>query len=110
MQTRQGVLHSLLAGAVPSGAAGPGRPPGTAPAEVAELVDAYDSGSYVREDVWVQVPPSAPEKDSSIVLNYGAYYIYETNSVEVPDCSSSAVSDKTSDFTLAVVILLLKSR
>ncbi len=29
-------------------------------AEVAELVDAYDSGSYVREDVWVQVPPSAP--------------------------------------------------
>jgi hypothetical protein len=31
---------------------------------VAELVDALDSGSSIRKDVWVQVPSSAPHQDS----------------------------------------------
>jgi hypothetical protein len=29
---------------------------------VAKLADALDLGSSVRKDVWVQVPPSAPNK------------------------------------------------
>jgi hypothetical protein len=39
-------------------------------ADVAELADALDSKSSIREDVWVRPPPSAPpfEKDFIAVL------------------------------------------
>src|SRR5690606_10847897 len=60
---RYPLRHLLQAGGVP------GRllrwmcavPPAARRAEVAESVDAHDSGSCVREDMWVQVPPSAPD-------------------------------------------------
>ena len=40
-----------------------GRPNIFAPgADVAELADALDSKSGIREDVWVRPPPSAPSK------------------------------------------------
>jgi hypothetical protein len=32
-------------------------------ADVAELADALDSKSGIREDVWVRPPPSAPSSD-----------------------------------------------
>ena len=32
---------------------------------MAKLADALDLGSSVRKDVWVQVPPSAPNKKTS---------------------------------------------
>src|SRR5690554_416762 len=41
---------------------------GMHPAEVAELVDAHDSGSCGRKAVWVQVPPSAPKQNPRIKL------------------------------------------
>ena len=44
-------------------------------ADVAELADALDSGSSESNFMWVQVPSSAPEKDSGLYkgdLKYGA--------------------------------------
>ena len=36
-------------------------------ADVAELADALDSKSSIREDVWVRPPPSAPSKSTTCV-------------------------------------------
>ena len=36
-------------------------------ADVAELADALDSKSSIREDVWVRPPPSAPSKSTTYV-------------------------------------------
>src|ERR1035437_4861680 len=40
---------------------------GSPRADVAELADALDSKSSIREDVWVRPPPSAPYKSTTCV-------------------------------------------
>ena len=41
---------------------------------VAELVDALDSKSSIREGVWVRVPPSAPKKSSRLIINWAVVF------------------------------------
>ena len=38
-------------------------------ADVAELADALDSKSSIREDVWVRPPPSAPFREKIFLAN-----------------------------------------
>ena len=52
-------------------------------AGVAELADALASGASVRKDVWVQVPPSAPQKARkselfSFIISLADYVTYDT--------------------------------
>jgi hypothetical protein len=66
-------------------------------AEVAELVDALDSGSSDRKVVWVQVPSSAPTKTP-----------FKSGFLFLKGCFVKLYFERFEDRKLSLAILVLK--